>query len=117
MGVRVWGLGFRVSGESRQEDMRECPKIRSTLGVPLKGIWGFYRDIEGFIGDRVFPKLREYLFRGPYSKDYNTFGSMLGPPYFGKLPGVRKEYNPIQVNRIWGIWGSYYDYLTGTICF
>ena len=27
-----------------------------------------------------------YLFRGPYSKDYIIFGSILGSPHFGKLP-------------------------------
>ena len=27
-----------------------------------------------------------YLFGGPYNKDYNIFGSILGSPHFGKLP-------------------------------
>ena len=26
------------------------------------------------------------LFRGPYNKDYSILGSILGSPYFGKLP-------------------------------
>ena len=32
-----------------------------------------------------FPKLG-YHFGGPYNKDYNILGSILGSPYFGKLP-------------------------------
>ena len=27
-----------------------------------------------------------YHFRGPNNKDYSILGSMLGSPYFGKLP-------------------------------
>ena len=27
-----------------------------------------------------------YLFGGPHNKDYSILGSILGPPYFGKLP-------------------------------
>ena len=27
-----------------------------------------------------------YLFGGPNNKDYSIFGSILGSPYFGKLP-------------------------------
>ena len=27
-----------------------------------------------------------YLFGGPYNKDYTILGSILGSPYFGKLP-------------------------------
>ena len=33
-----------------------------------------------------FPKIRGTLFGGPYNKDYNIWGSILGYPYFGKLP-------------------------------
>ena len=33
-----------------------------------------------------FPKIRGYPFKGPYNKDYNVLGSILGSPYFGKLP-------------------------------
>ena len=33
-----------------------------------------------------FPKIRGILFRGPYDKDYSILGSILGSPYFGKLP-------------------------------
>ena len=32
------------------------------------------------------PKNYGYLFGGPYNKDYSILGSILGSPYFGKLP-------------------------------
>ena len=35
-----------------------------------------------------FPKIRGTFLGGPHNKDYNILGSILGPPYFGKLPGV-----------------------------
>ena len=34
----------------------------------------------------VVPKIRGPLFRGPHNKDYSILGSILGSPYFGKLP-------------------------------
>ena len=33
-----------------------------------------------------FAKIGGYLFGSPHTKDYSTWGSMLGSPYFGKLP-------------------------------
>ena len=33
-----------------------------------------------------FPKIRGTLFGGPHNKDYSILGSILGSPYFGKLP-------------------------------
>ena len=33
-----------------------------------------------------FPKIGGYPFGGPNNKDYGIFGSILGSPYFGKLP-------------------------------
>ena len=33
-----------------------------------------------------FPKIRGYLFGGPNNQDYSILGSILGSPYFGKLP-------------------------------
>ena len=41
----------------------------------VHGVWQF----EGF------PKLG-VPFRGPKNKDYSILGSILGSPYFGKLP-------------------------------
>ena len=35
-----------------------------------------------------FPEIRGTLFRGPYNKDYNILGSILGSTYFGKLPNM-----------------------------
>ena len=33
-----------------------------------------------------FPKIRGTNFGGPHNKDYSILGSILGSPYFGKLP-------------------------------
>ena len=33
-----------------------------------------------------FPKILGTFSLGPYNKDYSSLGSILGPPYFGKLP-------------------------------
>ena len=32
------------------------------------------------------PKIRGTTFGGPNNKDYSILGSLLGSPYFGKLP-------------------------------
>ena len=43
------------------------------MGVPnSRGIWRF--------------KIMGTFFGGPYNKDYSILGSILGSPYFGKLP-------------------------------
>ena len=34
------------------------------------------------------PKIRGTLFGGPNNKDYSILGSILGSPYFGKLPYI-----------------------------
>ena len=34
-----------------------------------------------------------YYFGGPYNKDYSIFGSILGFPYFGKLPFEKHQFN------------------------
>ena len=33
-----------------------------------------------------FPKIRGTILGGPYNKDCNILGSVLGSPYLGKLP-------------------------------
>ena len=33
-----------------------------------------------------FPKIRGTILGGYYNKDYSILGSILGSPYFGKLP-------------------------------
>ena len=44
-----------------------------------------------------FPKIRGTLLRGPHNKDYSILGSILGSPYFGKLPYINSvPYKPLQ---------------------
>ena len=33
-----------------------------------------------------FPKIRGTMLGSPYNKDYSILGSIMGSPYFGKLP-------------------------------
>ena len=42
-----------------------------------------------------FPKLG-VPFRGPNNKDYSILGSILGYPYFGKLPYLSKRDGPLE---------------------
>ena len=41
-----------------------------------------------------------YLFGGPHNKDYSILGSILGSPYFGKLPviGMQQRKRPLQLS-------------------
>ena len=50
-----------------------------------------------------FPKIRGTLFGGPHNKDYSILGSILGSPYFGKLP--YELYSKLLKGHIYG---SYY---------
>ena len=68
------GLGCKSHGGFPK--IMGFPKIRV-----YKGSIGIYR---GYIGFRVSQN-EGYLFEGHHKKDYNTLGSMLGSPYFGKL--------------------------------
>ena len=43
---------------------------------------------------RGFPKIKKSFWGGPYNVDYNILGSMLGPPYLGKLPKKPQEPQP-----------------------
>ena len=36
-----------------------------------------------------FPKIRGTFLGGPFNKGYRILGSILGSPYFGKLPCVQ----------------------------
>ena len=36
----------------------------------------------------LFPKIRGTLVGGSYFREYNILGSILGSPYFGKLPNI-----------------------------
>ena len=40
-----------------------------------------------------FPKIRGYLFGGPYNKDSSILGSTLGSPHLGKLPYGRVKWS------------------------
>ena len=33
-----------------------------------------------------FPRIRGTFFGGPHNKEYSIWGSILGSPYFGKVP-------------------------------
>ena len=48
---------------------------------------GLYRGLDGL----GFPKIRGTLFEGPNNKDYSILGSILGSPYFGKLPLIHNK--------------------------
>ena len=41
---------------------------------------------EDLTGDMGASQNRGTLFGGPHNKDYSILGSILGSPYFGKLP-------------------------------
>ena len=72
-----------TSGALCQHKKRySCPTRHELLGSHLmlggssvsQSIWGFPKIT--FLG----------AFGGPHNKDYGILGSMLGSPYFGKLP-------------------------------
>ena len=52
--------------------LARMPRIPVRRSAPLE-TWGF-------------PKIKGTLFGGPHNKDYSILGSILGSPYFGKLP-------------------------------
>ena len=39
-------------------------------------------------GGAVLPKIRGYHLGDPIIEDYSTCGSILGPPYLGKVPYI-----------------------------
>ena len=70
--------------------MWEFPKIRGTFKGDILGLYrdngkenGYY-----YLGFRVYRVSENsgYPFGGPHNKDYSILGSILGSPYFGKLP-------------------------------
>ena len=70
---RVWGLGFNVSWFGVFIRFTEVPpvnKLSSNFGS--------------------FPKLGS-LYRGPNNQDSSIWVSILGSPYFGKLPFFCKQ--------------------------
>ena len=44
--------------------------------------------------NRGFPKLGVPFLGGPHNKDYSILGSILGSPYFGKLPNPLNTKSP-----------------------
>ena len=65
------------------------PKIMGPLKRVYGGHIGLLRGHIGFwfqgLGSRD-PQKQWYLFGGPHIKDSSILGSILGSPYFGKLP-------------------------------
>ena len=61
-------LGFRVLGS---------PRVRSNCEQVLS---------KALIVDTGVSQNYGYLFGSPHNKDYSILGSILGFPYFGKLP-------------------------------
>ena len=47
-----------------------------------------------------FPKIRGYHFGGPHNEDYCAWGSILGSPYFGKLPGWIMKPKEIEASTV-----------------
>ena len=64
------------------QEQAACIDERDELGEAGQLIWGF-------------PKIRGYLFGGPIKKDYSILGSILGSPYFGKLPSLHPHNGPV----------------------
>ena len=60
----------------------------------------------GFRYSWGFPKIRGTLFESPNNKDCNILGSILGSPYFGKLPFIRAPmFSPrlrLSSSKYWG---------------
>ena len=61
-------------------------------GVGLRvWLWCFQEFIWGF------PKIRGTLIGDPHNKDYSILGSILGFPYFGKLPFSYSSADPLPI--------------------
>ena len=44
-----------------------------------------------------------YHFGGPINKDYSILGSILGSPYFGKLPYIHMHIYELHLNKSIGM--------------
>ena len=58
------------------------PKLQSAHGMELRELLEQFMEVSQNWG---------YLFGGPHNKDYSIWGSILGSPYFGKLPFIVKR--------------------------
>ena len=103
-GVQLRGLGFR----GLRCRIYLNPKIRTTvvslilvrgLGAGLNFLFGVQVafKVHCLEGDLCFAHCNMgvyqnygYHFGGPINKDYGIWGSILGSPYFGKLPPKKK---------------------------
>ena len=56
------------------------PTLQTLVLSLLRSMWSL---------NEGFPNLG-YIFGGPYNTDYSILGSILGSPYFGKLPNSPK---------------------------
>ena len=56
----------------------------------------FMPDFSGFIWG--FPKIRGTILGGPYNEDSSILGSILGSPYFGKLPYTYRAMQIVSIN-------------------
>ena len=77
-------------------------------GTFLVIYWGYMSGYRGFsfFGFRV-PEIGGTFVWGPHTKDYSRLGSILGSPYFGKLPYF-------DVSHVYLLKGGYiwdYDYI------
>ena len=57
-----------------------------TVGIRVMASIVYYNSGQPVVGVHMeFPKIRG-TFWGPYNRGYSMLGSILGSPYFGKLP-------------------------------
>ena len=104
-------------------------RLREELGLQLLQKETSQRRVRSTIGGYL--KLGVTIWGGLKNKDCSILGSILGSPYFVALPTHAstsnvmqprvealnpdpkhtnlKAQSPPQVDRIWGIWGSYYN--------
>ena len=136
LGLRTYRLNFRArlcyGGRQRLTGHLKVSQDKGYYYLLLRSIPKNILPYKGNVGItivyclRVLKQIVGYLFGGPHDKDYSILGSILGPPYFGKLSHLSSELpngSSPYVDRIWGIWGSYFNipkaiysiYLRGTI--
>ena len=84
-----------ISGGVSWEEGRGVSKLGMpcfTHRVVLGLYWGYIRIMEKKMKTTMynlgFPIIMCTFLGGPYNKDYSILGSILGSPYFGKLPAL-----------------------------
>ena len=96
-GAAVTSIGFRVHGPPDASYLqrlyigisRDVGQENGNyyLRCRLPKVRGTFKGFTGVIQGCGLPRIGGYLFGGPYNKDYNFLRSILGSPYFCKLPG------------------------------